>query len=179
MPDRTPVIPSVALCDSRGKLVWTNHPNPAYKPGVPVWEYAAKADREAVKDRISRAAFFHELQEFDAASTLGEHYRVWIWPLTGISGLAACIVSLQVPEEIALLAPRELECLQWLSKGRSTAEIAARLDVSLSTVHTYLRRARDKLNLPTADSLIAFASRYCYPSAAPVEDHAEVFRTRT
>jgi hypothetical protein len=51
--------------------------------------------------------------------------------------------------------------MQWLGEGHSAATIAARLDVSISTVHTHLKRAREKLRLPGVESLIGFAARYC------------------
>ena len=162
MPNRIPVVPIVILCDGQGVIIWTNHPNPDYKPGVPIWDYASDENRELIKDRISRAAFLNEPQEFEAGAILGEHYRVWVWPLKS-SEVRVCLVGLQVPDEIDSLTARERKCLESLALGRSTAEIAAQFDVSVSTVHTHLKRARDKLNIHTIEHLIAFASRYLPP----------------
>jgi DNA-binding CsgD family transcriptional regulator len=143
-------------------MIWTNHPNPGYKPGVPIWNYAADDNRELMKDRISRAAFLNEPQEFESDTSFGEHYRIWIWPLAA-NELRVCFVGLQMPEEIALLTARERECLERLAIGHSTAQIAAEFDVSVSTVHTYMKRAREKLHIPSMEHLIAFASRYLPP----------------
>lgn len=165
MPTRTSVIPVVTLCDSQGALIWTSHPNPAYKPGVLVWEYIAEEDRELVKDQISRAAFLKEPQEFEVSTDHGEHFHVWAWPMM-VEKLSVCLIGVKIPDEISLLTTRERECLQRLATGRSTAEIAAEFDVSMSTVHTYMKRAREKLGLPTMEQLIAYASRYLPPPAS-------------
>jgi hypothetical protein len=55
--------------------------------------------------------------------------------------------------------------LQWLSGGYSTREIAEELDIGLTTLHTHMRRCREKLGLPSSDALISFAARYCAPQA--------------
>jgi DNA-binding CsgD family transcriptional regulator len=66
-----------------------------------------------------------------------------------------------IPAQLALLTERERECLQWLGDGHSTREIAEELDIGLTTLHTHLRRCREKLGLPSSDALIGFAARYC------------------
>ena len=165
MPSRTAVVPIVTVCDPRGVLLWTNHPNQAYKPGVPIWQYAAEQNRELVKDRVSRAAFLNEPQEFDVSTDRDERYHVWVWPMM-TENLGVCMVGMRLPKELSRLTPRERECLQRLAIGAKTSEIAAEFDVSISTVHTYLKRAREKLDLPTMEQLIAYASRHLSPSAA-------------
>lgn len=162
MPRRTSVAPVVTLCDPRGTLVWTNHPNPAYAPGVPIWDYAEEANRELVKDQIARALFLNEPQEFEASNTQGERYHVWIWPMKA-EGLGVCVVGVRMPDEIGLLTARERDCLEMLAEGHSTSDIATQYDVSVSTVHTYMKRAREKLQLSSMEQLIAFSSRYLPP----------------
>jgi DNA-binding CsgD family transcriptional regulator len=143
-------------------LIWTNHPNPEYAPGVPIWDYAEDANRELVKDQIARASFLNEPQEFEASNTEGEHYHVWIWPMKA-ADLGVCVVGVRMPDEIRLLTTRERECLEMLAMGHGTSEIATAYDVSVSTVHTYMKRAREKLQLSSMEQLIAFASRYLPP----------------
>jgi len=56
------------------------------------------------------------------------------------------------------LSPRELHCLGWASMGKTKAEIARVLDLSVSTVRCYLDNARRKLgasNMPHAIRLAA------------------------
>jgi DNA-binding CsgD family transcriptional regulator len=166
MPNRTPVTPYVTLFDAHGLLVWTNHPNPVFKPGVPVWEHFTGNYRESLKDHISRAVFMRETQQFEVTGRIGEHLRVWVWPLN-VTGLAACLIAQHVPDEIKFLTRRERDCLQLMATGKTTSDIAAELDVSVSTVHTYQRRARERLHLSSTESLIAFASRYCFPPDTP------------
>lgn len=164
---RTHFVTTVTLCDAAGRMIWTSSPNPAYKPGPFVWEYAAPEHRETSKNAISRAVVLREPQEFDASTHLGEHYHVWIWPLNSPE-LAVCILAVQVPAEMKLLSPRERTSLELLAEGRTTSEIAQEMDVSVSTVHTHFRRARKKLKLRSVEALIGFAARYCYPATAPL-----------
>ena len=48
-------------------------------------------------------------------------------------------------EEIRSLSDRELEVLQWMSRGKSNAVIAEILEISTSSVGVYVRRIFDKL----------------------------------
>lgn len=160
---RKAAIPVVTICDTRGVLVWTNHPNPHYRAGTPVWDYAAEADRELVKDRISRVAFMNEPQEFEVSTDDEQAYHVWAWPM-GTENLSVCLVGMRLPKELSRLTARELACLRQLATGCNTLQIAAEFDVSASTVHTYMRRAREKLELSSIENLIAFAARHLSPS---------------
>jgi DNA-binding CsgD family transcriptional regulator len=71
---------------------------------------------------------------------------------------------MRLPANINQLTEREHECLELVAQGIETQQIARRLDVSLSTVHTHMRRAREKLDLPSLEALISFAARYLYPA---------------
>src|SRR6516165_12499234 len=55
---------------------------------------------------------------------------------------------------VGQLSDRELEIFQLLGKGRSTAEIADELHLSLKTVQAYSVRAKEKLGLKTAADLL-------------------------
>ncbi|MGV7217809.1 LuxR family transcriptional regulator [Bradyrhizobium sp. UFLA05-112] len=46
-----------------------------------------------------------------------------------------------------VLSPREVECLDWVAKGKSVWEIGQILGISHNTVAYYLRSARDKLGV--------------------------------
>jgi hypothetical protein len=50
-----------------------------------------------------------------------------------------------------------------LSRGLTVGELAVEMDVSASTVHTLMRRARVRLKLGTTGELVSFAARYCFP----------------
>jgi DNA-binding CsgD family transcriptional regulator len=166
VPDTTRINPVVVLCNWQGKLVWTSSPNPVYEPGPDLWDYICNEDREKVKQVLSRAVIAREAQEYEATSSIGEHYRAWIWPLN-TPEVAVCILAIRVPNELRLLTTREKECLHLLADGRTTQEIALALDVSVSTIHTHFKRSREKLGLPSVEALIGFAARYCYSPSAP------------
>lgn len=163
---RPATIPVVTICDVRGILVWTNHPNPHYQAGAPIWDYASEPDRELVKDRISRAAFTNEPQEFDVRTDNGETYHVWVWPMR-TENLGFCLVGSKLPHELSRLTARERDCLARLATGCSTLQIATEFDVSVSTVHTYMRRAREKLELASIEDLIAYSARHLSPAEKP------------
>ncbi|WP_027532616.1 LuxR family transcriptional regulator [Bradyrhizobium sp. WSM3983] len=48
-----------------------------------------------------------------------------------------------------LLSPREFECLEWASQGKSAWEIGQILDISRNTVASYLESAKKKLGVRT------------------------------
>jgi DNA-binding CsgD family transcriptional regulator len=176
MPTRASAIPYVILCDPRGSVVWTN--NSTYEPHGQIWEFVAEDNRELLKDKVARAAFLREPQALQITTDHAEVHRVWVWPIME-SNLGICLVGLRVPQEILRLTERERECLERLSIGRSAVEIAEEFNVSVSTVHTFMKRSRDKLELTSMEQLIAFASRYFPPldSSFPQEsrhDHSEV-----
>lgn len=60
-------------------------------------------------------------------------------------------------DPLALLSEREREVLQLVVEGRSSAEIATSLCLSLNTVKTYRSRLMEKLNLNDVPSLVRFA----------------------
>ena len=61
-----------------------------------------------------------------------------------------------------------------LSQGKTTRAIAKELKIGLTTVHTHLRRSREKLGLDSGEALIGFAARYlyCQPPASASEPPA-------
>lgn len=59
------------------------------------------------------------------------------------------------PEPAANLSPREQEVLDLLARGLIYKEIADRLGVSYETVHTYIRRIYEKLQVRTRTEAVA------------------------
>jgi DNA-binding NarL/FixJ family response regulator len=62
-------------------------------------------------------------------------------------------------EEANLLTPREREVLQLIAEGRTTKQIAGRLNVSVKTIETHRRQIMDKLNLHSIAELTKYAVR--------------------
>jgi DNA-binding NarL/FixJ family response regulator len=61
---------------------------------------------------------------------------------------------------VANLSDRELEVLEAIGNGLSTAEIAKALSLSISTIDTYKQRLKNKLNLRNASELATYASTW-------------------
>jgi DNA-binding NarL/FixJ family response regulator len=55
--------------------------------------------------------------------------------------------SSHAPSSATKLSPRELELLQWLSKGESYASCAEKMGISFSTVQTHIRNMYRKLDV--------------------------------
>jgi len=55
------------------------------------------------------------------------------------------------------LSPRELECLTWVSLGKSSTDIGSILDISSRTVDAYLEKACSKLNVRTRIEAVVMA----------------------
>ena len=169
MPHMTPDNTFVVICDWHGRLVWSSDPTIQSEVGDFVWRFINQDDTERAKESFARTASLREPQILEISNTDDDqHYRVWLWPLDAPEA-AVCILCMRVPKELAILTDREKDCLRLLAQGMSTKLIAAELDVSLSTVHTHLKRMREKLKLPTAEALISFASRYCHPNIGPID----------
>jgi DNA-binding CsgD family transcriptional regulator len=50
---------------------------------------------------------------------------------------------------VTLLTPREVDCLRWVLKGKSDTDIGEILDISHTTVHFHIERAKKKLGVKT------------------------------
>jgi DNA-binding NarL/FixJ family response regulator len=61
---------------------------------------------------------------------------------------------------LARLSPREREVLQLVVEGKSSAEIASILSLSLKTVETYRSRLMQKLDISDLPSLVKFAIQH-------------------
>lgn len=62
-------------------------------------------------------------------------------------------------ERIGVLSPREREVLDYLAKGLTGEDVAARLGLSPETVRTHVRNAMDKLEAHTRVHAVAIALR--------------------
>lgn len=59
----------------------------------------------------------------------------------------------------AILSPREREVLQLLAEGKSTKEMAEKLNVSVKTIETHRKQIMDKLNMRSIAELTKYAIR--------------------
>lgn len=165
-------IHNVMLCDWRGHCVWTSAGDLQTKVGEVVWKHLTPPSQEQLKTSIGKVVALRETVQFEVVNLRGDRYRGWLWPLDS-PDVAICVLGVRVPSNLVLLTQRERDCLELLAQGISTGQIAKRLDVSLSTVHTHMKHARAKLSLPSIEALISFAARYCYPINRPLTTRAE------
>jgi DNA-binding CsgD family transcriptional regulator len=153
----------VLLCDWHGRVVWKSGVGDRVVIGDEIWKHAATASKESLRAAIASVVTLREKCTIEAQSDRGDHFRFWMWPLTEPE-IAVCILGLRIPRELALLTDREKACLRCLAQGMSTREIADELEIGLTTVHTHLRRSREKLGPMSAEALIGFAARYFFVS---------------
>jgi DNA-binding CsgD family transcriptional regulator len=57
------------------------------------------------------------------------------------------------------LTPREVECLEWLGRGRTYAAIASEMGITVATVALHVRGARRKLGAATREQALVMALR--------------------
>jgi DNA-binding CsgD family transcriptional regulator len=157
----------VMLCDWRGRCAWTNEGELPVKVGEFVWDRLTPESANKAKHAIGQVVAIRESQELEVIHQNGDRFRTWLWPL-GSPDMAVCILGLRVPANLDQLSEREREVLEWLAQGFDPKSIAEKLDVSISTVHTHLKHAREKLGLPTLEALISFAARFSYPASRPL-----------
>jgi DNA-binding CsgD family transcriptional regulator len=152
----------VMLCDWRGRCVWVNADNLPVKVGGFIWEQLTTESQKATKVTLGQVVTGRESQQLEFVDQKGDRFRGWLWPLDS-PDVAVCVLGMRVPRNLTLLTERERQCLELLARGIETRLIAEQLDISISTVHTHMRRAREKLGLRSVEALISFAARYFYP----------------
>ena len=65
-----------------------------------------------------------------------------------------------IPSPADVLSTRELELFEYMGQGLSTNEIAEHMQVSIKTVESYRKRAKEKLNLKSTTALLRMAVRW-------------------
>ena len=142
----------------------------AEMPAVKVIALSMHSDRRFVTGMLSagasgylmKDAAFEELAVAIRAVQQGEVYLG-----TGIAGV---VVDQLVGDRFArkrVLTQRETEVLQLLAAGKSTAEIAASLALSVKTVETHRRQVMHKLDLRSVAELTKYAIREGLSSLDP------------
>jgi DNA-binding CsgD family transcriptional regulator len=166
----------VLLCDWHGRVVWKSGTEDRIAIGEEVWKHGAKQSIEQLRGALASVVALREECTIEVESNRGDHFRFWMWPLSEPE-IAVCILALRIPGELALLTDRERACMKCLSQGKSTRDIADELEIGLTTVHTHLRRAREKLRAPSAEALIGLAARYFFaspPRGGSIADQSQV-----
>ncbi|MGD9722513.1 MAG: response regulator transcription factor [Pirellulales bacterium] len=163
MPHATLDTTYVMLCDWRGHCVWSNTKLPRIKVGDFVWSQLTRASQAVAKTALGRVVTLRENESIEVVNMDGDRFHAWLWPLNSPE-VAVCVLGIRVPRNLDRLSKRERAMMELLAQGIETRAIARQLDVSLSTVHTHMRRVREKLKLRSIEALISFAARHCYPA---------------
>jgi DNA-binding CsgD family transcriptional regulator len=164
----------VVLCDWHGRVVWKSASGERVQIGDEIWKNVAAHSKDSLKSGVASVVTLRESRTLEVEHANGEHFRLWMWPLLDPE-VAICILAMPIPSKLALLTERETACLRCLARGVSTRELADELGIGLTTVHTHLRRSREKLGLPSGEALIGFAARYFF---TPPSVQAESTATR-
>lgn len=168
----------VVLCDWHGCVVWKSATGDRPHIGDEVWKNATKKSKDVVRTAVASVVTLREHRKLEAENDRHEHFRLWMWPLNDPE-VALCILATRIPSELALLTEREKACLRCLAQGKSTRDISKDLDIGLTTVHTHLRRSREKLGLPSGEALIGFAARYFFAPQQISNEVPEAIRKRS
>jgi DNA-binding NarL/FixJ family response regulator len=100
---------------------------------------------------VSKEAAAHELVAAIRKVVCGYRY---------VSPILTQRIARRQPPSRELLSPRELEVLCLIAGGLAVKEVAARLTLSVSTVHTHRARILDKLQLRSDVELSRYAIRH-------------------
>jgi DNA-binding CsgD family transcriptional regulator len=166
----------VGLCDWHGCIVWKSGAGNRLQIGDELWKTAASRSRESLRTAVASVVTLRENRTLEIENEWNEYFRVWLWPLND-PDIAVAILAMRIPSELALLTDREAACLRCLAQGMSTRDISKELEIGLTTVHTHLRRSRDKLGLTTGEALVGFAARYFFvPPPSDDQDSAAIRR---
>ena len=177
-PDATLADTYVGLCDWHGRVVWKSGTGDRLHIGDDVWKNAAARAKECMKSAVASVVTLRENCTLEVEDDRGDHFRLWMWPLSDPE-IAVCVLAKPIPRELVLLTERESACLECLAQGKSTRDIAKELDIGLTTVHTHLRRSREKLGLTTSEALIGFAARHFYSPPPSELGEPDIVRKRS
>ena len=155
----------VLLCDWHGKLVWKSTTAGKIQVGEFIWKNARARCQDEFKSAVAQVISLSEPCVCEIENEWKEHFRVRMWPLAD-PDVALCALAKRIPSELSLLTERERSCLRLLAQGKSTRDIATDLAIGLTTVHTHLRRTREKLRLVSPEALRQFCSSLFFRTAA-------------
>lgn len=128
---------------------------------------ALKALRGGAAGYLVKTADPAELEHAIRAVARGERFLSAAIPGgRAIVAAASAETRAEAPASpLRLLSARELAVLQLVAEGKSSAEIGARLSLSVKTVETYRVRIRRKLGIDSLAGLVKFAIKEGLTSA--------------
>lgn len=141
--------------------------------GLAPWDVAAPDYAERIQNAFAKCLSLKESNfhvgklKDEWGDYPGQKVCVWLDPIKDGLGCPVnrCCAAIMcrifyVPQHLENLTDREWEVLSLLSDGLDTTEIAKRLFIEPTTVHTHLWRTREKLQLDDSLQVAVWASRY-------------------
>jgi len=148
-------------------VVWSEAP---YDPSVDKGAYLVMNEAREFKLRNGLSVPIYTLSGDQAGVSFGgEHFELSEEDKAALHLIAIYghgrVSALRRPrggdsgKKIARLSPREIEILQWVAAGRTSADIGDRLHIGYETVETYIKRACVKLDAASRTQAVAEALR--------------------
>lgn len=162
------VIMDVAMPDFNG--IETTRRLVAEAPGAKVVALSMHSDRRFVNGMLTAGACGYLLKDSafeELALSIRTVMRGQVYLGVGIAGVVVDELVGDHSGRTRVLTQRETEVLQLLASGRSTAEIAASLALSVKTVETHRRQVMHKLDLHSVAELTKYAIREGLTSLEP------------
>lgn len=162
------VIMDVAMPDFNG--IETTRRMVAEAPGAKVVALSMHSDRRFVNGMLTAGACGYLLKDSafeELALSIRTVMRGQVYLGVGIAGVVVDELVGDHSGRTRVLTQRETEVLQLLASGRSTAEIAASLALSVKTVETHRRQVMHKLDLHSVAELTKYAIREGLTSLEP------------
>lgn len=162
------VIMDVAMPDFNG--IETTRRMVAEAPGAKVVALSMHSDRRFVNGMLTAGACGYLLKDSafeELALSIRTVMRGQVYLGAGIAGVVVDELVGDHSGRTRVLTQRETEVLQLLASGRSTAEIAASLALSVKTVETHRRQVMHKLDLHSVAELTKYAIREGLTSLEP------------
>jgi DNA-binding NarL/FixJ family response regulator len=127
--------------------------------------FVAQALRAGVAGYLLKDAAADELALMLRAVTRGETYLSPPISRQVVDGYLARAGGQAAPQPLDVLTPRQREILQLVAEGRSTKEIARRLELSVKTVENHRAQIMDRLDIRDVAGLVRYAIRVGLVSA--------------
>jgi len=146
------MIDFVTVYDEQGRVLWINRTDPALNIpengllGKSIFDCARPGTEDENLASFGHAMLARQSRKYIGTASYNgvtKKYLTTIHPVT-IPGRAA-LVSHAVPLAAIHLSPREIEVAVLIASDLSTKQIAARLDLSVSTVESHRQAIHAKL----------------------------------
>ena len=134
-------------------------------PGIKIIALSMHSDKQFIVEMLNAGASGYLLKDAAFSEMVNAIHAV----MTNRSYLSPDIAHTVIEEYkqlskeklsvYSILTPREREVLQLIAEGKTTKEIAFKLDVSVKTAETYRQNIMDKLDIHTIAGLTKYAVR--------------------